>query len=72
MLGKYNKTTYGNLREEDIKYTIITPELSVKDLTKFGAIIKNVADGLVVAESNKWIDKGIRSRKLFCCNVIFR
>ena len=54
---KYNRTAYGNLKEEDIKYTIITPELSVKDLTKFGAIIKNVADGLVVAESNGWIDK---------------
>ena len=54
---KYNKTSYGDLKDEDIKYTVITPELSVKDLTKFGAIIKNVADGLSVAESNMWIDK---------------
>ncbi len=54
---KYNKTEYGNIEEKDIKYSIITPELSVKDLTKFGAVIKNVADGLVVAENNKWIDK---------------
>lgn len=54
---RYNRLEYGNLKEEEIKYSIITPELSVKDLTKFGAIIKNVADGLVVAESNKWIDK---------------
>ena len=54
---KYNRTEYGNIEEKDIKYSIITPELSVKDLTKFGAVIKNVADGLVIAENNKWIDK---------------
>jgi hypothetical protein len=53
----YNKIEYGDLTEENTKYTIITPELSIKDLTKFGAIIKNVADGLAVAESRGWIDK---------------
>lgn len=54
---KYNKTSYGNLKDEEVRYTIVTPELSTRDLGKFGAVIKNVADGLAVAEDRKWLDK---------------
>lgn len=41
----------------DKSYEIITPELSSKDLTKFGAVIKNIADGLAVSESQQLLDK---------------
>jgi len=54
---KFNRSAYGDLKDSDIKYTIITPELSTKDLSKFGAVIKNVADGFAVAEDRSWLDK---------------
>lgn len=38
-------------------YEIVTPELSPVDLGKFGAVIKNVADGLAVSESQQLLDK---------------
>lgn len=38
-------------------YEIITPELSPVDLGKFGAVIKNVADGLAVSENQNLLDK---------------
>lgn len=54
---KYNSIKYGDLKDEDIDYEIVTPELSTKDLSKFGAVIKNVADGLSQAEDRQWLDK---------------
>lgn len=41
---------------ENPKYTIITPELSTKDLSNFGAVVKNVSDGLAVATNQGWVD----------------
>src|SRR5574337_816073 len=46
-----------NYSDSKYDYEIITPELAVKDLGSFGAVIKNVADGLSVAEDRQWIDK---------------
>lgn len=54
---KFDRTSYGSIKDDEIQYTIITPELSTKDLGKFGAVIKNVADGLAVAEDRRWLDK---------------
>lgn len=45
------------INQEDNLYEIITPELSPVDLSKFGAVIKNVADGLAVSENQKLLDK---------------
>lgn len=42
---------------DDKEYEIITPELSPVDLGKFGAVIKNVADGLAVSENQNLLDK---------------
>lgn len=53
----YNSVSYGRVTKEEINYEIIKPEINVKDLSKFGAVIKNVADGVEIAEINQWIDK---------------
>jgi hypothetical protein len=54
---KYNKVSYGKLKNKPKMYTVVTPEMATADLSRFGAVIKNVADGLAVAEDRKWLDK---------------
>lgn len=45
-------------------YSVITPELTSKDLSKYGAVIQQVAVSLGIAEANEWVDKET-SQKIF-------
>lgn len=56
---KKNKIIYNKVKpnkQQEFEYGIVIPELNPKDLSKFGAVIKNVADGLAVSQDRNWLD----------------
>ncbi len=57
-------TQAGYLRNPDGKYSVITPPMQPKDISKYGSTVQQVAVALQVAEQNEWIDKN-SARKLF-------
>ena len=61
MAAKADSINYGDLLSEergsDNTYEVLTPELNPKDLSKFGAVVKNIADGLAVSENQELLDK---------------
>jgi len=50
--------------EEAGQYSVITPDLSQEDITKFSTAIRDVSASLVIAEKQEWVDKDT-ARKLF-------
>lgn len=55
----------GYLRSGDVNdFSIVTPQMQAKDVSKFGATIQQVAASLVSAEMQQWIDKDT-ARKIF-------
>lgn len=45
------------LEEEAYDYSVITPELSVRDVTKYATMIQQVSASLAIAQNQKWIDQ---------------
>jgi len=43
--------------EEAYDYSVITPEISPKDVTKYSAALQQISTALGIAEANGWIDK---------------
>lgn len=58
------KAGYLNVNDEDVKYSVIVPELSAKDITKHSTVLQQVATSLMTAELQGWIDKET-ARKIF-------
>jgi len=50
--------------EEAGQYSVVTPDLSQEDITKFSTAIRDVSASLVIAEKQGWVDKDT-ARKLF-------
>jgi hypothetical protein len=60
----------GYLRNKDAAFSVVTPFMQTKDLSKYGATIQQVAISLQVAEQNEWLDKDT-ARKLFATIMAF-
>jgi len=43
--------------DEAYDYSVITPELATKDVTKYASMIQQVTGSIAIAQSNKWIDR---------------
>ncbi len=54
----------------DATFSVTTPVMQAKDVSKFGAMVQQVAAALLTAESQEWIDKET-ARKLFAAMVGF-
>lgn len=54
----------GYLRKSDGEWSVITPAMQPKDISKYGTTIQQVATALQQAEMQEWVDKGT-ARKLF-------
>lgn len=50
--------------EEAGQYSVITPELSEKEITKFSTAVRDVSASLVIAEKQGWVDKDT-ARQMF-------
>jgi len=56
--------------EEAGLYSVITPELTQDDITKFSTAVRDVSAALVIAERQGWVDKDT-ARKLFAMLTAF-
>ena len=69
VIAKALKANYLRVDEfEAYDFSIITPEMSSKDVSKYGALIQQVATSLVSAEMQGWVDKN-NARKIFAVIV---
>jgi hypothetical protein len=50
--------------DDEAKFSVITPKMEAKDISKFGSMVQQVGAALVSAETQEWIDKDT-ARKLF-------
>jgi hypothetical protein len=50
--------------EEAADWSVVTPEISTKDITKLSTAVRDIATALVVAEQNQWVSKGA-ARNIF-------
>lgn len=58
VISKARQAGYLKVSDEDAgSYSVITPELSSKDVTKYSTVIQQVSASLVSAEMQGWIDK---------------
>lgn len=65
VISKARKAGYLKVSDEDADaYSVITPELSSKDVTKYSSVIQQVSTSLVSAEMQGWIDKAT-AQKIF-------
>lgn len=65
VIDSAREARYLNVNDADAKaYSVITPELASKDLSKYAPVIQQVTSSLGIAEVNEWIDKDT-ARKLF-------
>jgi len=67
--GEPRKTS-GLLRGEDRGFTVTTPVMQSKDVSKFGSMVQQVATALQQAEMQQWVDKET-AQKLFAAIVGF-
>lgn len=59
------KARYLNVTDEDAKsYSVNTPEVASKDVTKYSAALQQVAASIATAELQGWVDKDT-ARKIF-------
>jgi hypothetical protein len=56
--------------EEELTYTLQTPEISNKDITKLSASVQSLAVSLSAAQTNRWIDEPT-ARKMFAFACAF-
>ena len=64
-ITKAREARYLNVSDEDANnYSIITPEIATKDLTKYSTVIQQTSTSLATAELQGWIDKDT-ARKIF-------
>mgnify|MGYP001492516936 CR=1 FL=1 len=57
-IRKARQSRYSRITDEQAKqYSVITPEITSKDVSKFAAAIQQIAGALVTAETNGWIDR---------------
>ncbi len=51
------KNMLAGVPDDEKTFTVITPELASKDITKFSTAIKELSGSLVQAQVNEWVDK---------------
>lgn len=61
---------YLKVSDEDTKFTVNTPELASKDVSKYSSAIQQVTTSLVSAEMQGWIDKET-ARKIFSVIIAY-
>lgn len=66
-----NRGMLNKVPEDEKTYTLIAPELSSKDLSKFSASIRDIVQSLALAVTNEWVDKQTATQMFaFCMNMI--
>lgn len=64
-IRKARQAGYLRVTDDQAKsFSVVTPELNAKDVSKFGAAVQQTAAALVGAETQGWIDKDT-ARKIF-------
>jgi len=64
-IRKARQAGYARITDDQAKaFSVITPELDSKDVSKFGSAVQQIAAALIGAETQGWIDKDT-ARKVF-------
>ncbi len=61
---------YLRVSDEQAAFSVITPKMESKDISKFGSMVQQVAAALLSAEMQEWVDKET-ARKLFAAVMGF-
>jgi hypothetical protein len=69
VIRKSREANFLRVSDDEAKdYSVVTPEIATKDISKYSTVIQQVAAALVSAEMNGWIDKKT-ARQVFA-NII--
>lgn len=70
-IRKARQAGYARITDDQAKaFSVVTPELDSKDVSKFGAAVQQIAVALIGAETQGWVDKDT-ARKIFAVTMGF-